>query len=171
MRLSDRVKYGVRYSENVEKMKMNFLLKLNINLITVSLECFSENFLSQLNDKSLRKTFKMGNPFIPLFDPPNTTHLYFLFVVHCHLPIVNFHLSLIPCCYHLLLFPFTFHFSLVTFHFSLFTGRYPFAILESWALSQNSEKGEYVVSINFCFEKPINNNSSLSSVRLYLFII
>ena len=144
---------GVRYSENVQKLKMKFLIiELNINIITVSLECFSEKFLSQLNDKSLRKTFKMGNPFIPLFDPPNTTHLYFLFVVHCHLPIVNFHLSLIPCCYHLLLFPFTFHFSLVTFHFSLFTGRYPFAIPESWALSQNLEKGESVVAINFCFD-------------------
>ena len=129
---------GVRYSENVQMLKMKFLLKLNININTVSIECFSEKFLSQFNDKSLRKTFKMGIPFIPLFDPPNTTLLYFLFLVHCHLPIVNFHLSLIPCCYHLLLFP--------------FTGRYPFAILESWALSQNSEKGEYVASINFCFD-------------------
>ena len=52
-RLSDKVIYGVRYSENVQKLKMEFLLKLNINIITVSLECFSEKFLSQFNDKSL----------------------------------------------------------------------------------------------------------------------
>ena len=146
---------GMRYPENVEKLKMKFLIiELNINIITVSLECFSENFLSQLNDKSLRKTFKMGNPFIPLFDPPNTTHLYFLFVVPCHLSLVTFHLLSSLFTFHLLSSLFTFHLlsSLFTFHSSLFTGRYPFAILESWALSQNSEKGESVVAINFCFD-------------------
>ena len=96
--------------------------------------------------------------------------------ISCSLFLVPCHLSLVTCCRHFSLFTFhfslvTFHFSLFTFHFSFFTGRYPFAILESWALSQNSEKGEYEASINFCFEKPIINNSSLSSVRLYLFII
>ena len=130
MRLSDRVKYGVRYSEYVRKLKMKFLIiELNINIITVSLECFSEKFLSQLNDKSLRKTLKMGNPFIPLFDPPNTTHLYFLFLVPCPLSLVTCHFSL-----------FTFHFSLFTFHFSLFTFHFSLVgiLLQSWSLGHSA---------------------------------
>ena len=53
-RLSDRVIDGVRYSENVQKLKMKFLIiELNINIITVSLEFFSEKFLSEFNDKSV----------------------------------------------------------------------------------------------------------------------
>ena len=120
---------GMRYPENVEKLKMKFLIiELNINIITVSLECFSENFLSQLNDKSLRKTFKMGNPFIPLFDPPNTTHLYFLFLdpcslflVTCQLSIFTYPLSLVVITCYFFLSLFTSHLSLFTFHFSLFT--------------------------------------------------
>ena len=94
-----------------------------------------------------------------------------LFLVPCPLSLVTFHLSLFTFHFSLFTFHFslftccryfslvtchlslvTFHFSLFTFHFSLFTGRYPFAILESWALSQNSEKCEYAVSINFCFD-------------------